>query len=899
MAVFRLIPGVFQTSAVQILAATGILAGQAAVAAADNFLPSLECDSAAFYILHDGGSLELKFSVSRPSAELRNNGGIRLPHAVFWQFYDAEEKPLADTYYTFDNPDELSRTFTPSAGSCPPGVYQFRYAFSPGNDLRGQLRTQSASPVAVMPCRSRMSGISDTWVYVPPATGSIHLDTYACTVTVEDETGNLLGTSKDNPDVTVLPDSVIRIRVAPASGQYGISGLPPLLCPNRESARKLHGSIETAPDGRQLAHRFQLRMWHWIHQLKPEDLTVDTVDLSTLESEWLQDSKNAGLLGITGPFNHIPRILRDQILDPADPEFGLGTNTSWLGPAYTIDSPCNPYRGNTAIRNRILLQEFTILLKLAENGTFASNNWNHYAGVDGLGFRQRSMQFGTVAPHIEPELRELWFEGVSRVLNTLGLRRVSAENQTSHWLLDHYMLYLGSGRQVYRTLAHDFAVALTSPDLNTFMETGYQQEGYGPDATYQGLCAAQQAIYYKYSGDDVIPPGLQRVYDLFNHTVAPEPDGRMVGASNFSHRTQGSWAAKQYNAGVRLMADVLPEAAVWYRNFDLEEENRNAGEDIRRGLATHWDDLWYEQNMRWLSTYAYHPWLAYFHRYVFPTARILPAQWPACSERPFRKNADNEFFFVRQTGYYAVVYSGRTSHDWVRKGLKPTAVPPGWQNEDGMLLPTTAAAKKNKWCPTQGLSMFWTPAFGSLVLGKNWNVYTAQMTRVDLESGRVAWPDYWSCRSTIDEEKGMVVQDFSLFDLPAQIHREIRFADNALLLHVGIDNGDCLSGHDPVEQFPILRKEGLGIRCRTAAGWQDCPESGTLDAVTAIRFTNQTTAAAIDLEPNTPIRISPGPVSQNCGQEILTLNIHFAHADAPDTGSVVFPPLDLVLKPAP
>ena len=93
------------------------------------------------------------------------------------------------------------------------------------------------------------------------------------------------------------------------------------------------------------------------------------------------------------------------------------------------------------------------------------------------------------------------------------------------------------------------------------MQTGYQQEAYGPDASYQGLSTCIQAAYYRLSNDTVARDGLQRIFNLFNHTVVPEPDGSKVGATNFSHRTKMPWTHTQYGAGIPLLQGILPEAA--------------------------------------------------------------------------------------------------------------------------------------------------------------------------------------------------------------------------------------------------------------------------------------------------------------------------------------------------
>ena len=55
---------------------------------------------------------------------------------------------------------------------------------------------------------------------------------------------------------------------------------------------------------------------------------------------------------------------------------------------------------------------------------------------------------------------------------------------------------------------------------------------------------------------------------------------------------------------------------------------------IRRGLRIRWNDAWYAKNMRWLSSYAYHPWLGYVHRYEFPFSKVCNGEWPARSATP-------------------------------------------------------------------------------------------------------------------------------------------------------------------------------------------------------------------------------------------------------------------------
>ena len=834
------------------------------------------CDSMAFFIVHHGGPLAAEFVVNRPNTELPA-GPVRVPHAVFWQFYDADERLVKQEYHKFTDEADRRRSFRAELADAKAGIYQLRYAKSQGNKMTVDLRTEPAASFGVMPCRARLGRgkegqFANTFLYVPPALSSLTLHTYAARIALLEPTGEVVGeTSKKDVKLEVTAGRVYGVQVKSGyeRSAVGISGVPPILCPDETTARSIRGSVEFAPDGRMLHHKFQVRMWHWMQGLKRRELKVRAKRLLPLKELWLEDPRNAGLVGIDAPFNHIPRILRDQDLDRKSKTYGQGTSTSWLGPAYVIDEPFNPYRRNRAVLNRILLYEFSKLLALKENGTFDANDWNHYSGGDGLGYRKRAFQFGYVAPLTEDRLQELWFEGACRVLNRWAFSRVTCENQSSHWMLDLYMLYLGSGREVYKTLAHDFALAFYDPKLNSFMKTGYQQERYGPDSTYSGLCASNQAIYYEFSRDEVAREGLRKTYDLFNHTVAPEPEGRLLGASNFCHRTAGSWVHRQYNAGLHLMSDEVPEAGVWYpEKADVEKVRAQAFERIEKHLGTRWDDAWYKENMRWLDGYAYHPWTSFFHRYRFPFRGLVKGTWPALQAERFDKNFNDEFFFIRRPSYYAAVYTGSTMYSWVKAQRKPVPHCAGWETEGGILKPMTAAAKRAIWWPTQGLSMFWTPSFGNFLLGKNWNVYTAQTLRADRGDGEVSWQDYWGFTREHDADRHALTLKSPMIDLPVTVTRQLAFLETGIRQEVQVTFTGSVNVTRLVEQIPFLKKEGMEILFRNDEKWG--PTAGTQSSGV---WLGDSQGNGVALTFTSPVRLSEGTPTQHYKQTIGLLEI--------------------------
>jgi hypothetical protein len=336
--------------------------------------------------------------------------------------------------------------------------------------------------------------------------------------------------------------------------------------------------------------------------------------------------------------------------------------------------------------------------------------------------------------------------------------------------------------------------------------------------------------------------------------------------------------SKQYNAGVRLMASELPEAGVWYQNLDPDEARAKALEHIKRYLAETWDDDWFARNERWYKSYAYNPWLGFYHQYVFPGYEVRKAEWPAVSPQPFFENRNNEFVFAKRPGYYAALYTGRTSHDWVRSSIRTARLPKGWEERDGELVPTTASGKKNAWTPTQGLALFWVPGYGNWLLGKNWNVHTIQGTRADLAEGKVAWPDYYSCETEIDEARATVEQRLRLFDQPVAVQRQVVLDENVVFLNVSLEAEESFSPLRLVEQFPFLDKEGLSVRCRVGGAWQDIPAGTTaLPGVSAVQFRNGA-GAGVELGFANPVTVGFGTSSRHHNQLIRLLEVEWPSA---------------------
>ncbi len=836
------------------------------------FQGPFNAESVVYYIVHHGGDLKLSIGFDRWRDTAGPMGGITIPQALFFQVYDAEEHPVQSVYWTFPKDKSRRKDFVHEFKAAPAGIYQVRATMSPNGRLRGYLSTEPATSFGVMPSRCMLAAggknLSEAYVYAPPQAKQLNIYNRGTETSVSALDGQSLLKVKSNQrgETPVTAGQVYKLAFK-GFGSVGFDGFPVILCPDETTARNIRGSMEVAADGTLLHHKFQVRMWEWMHSLEPADLEVQTVPLGPLNKQFLAKPESAWLLGPQGAFNHADYLLKNQNLDPKSPDYGDRRNLSYLALFYWLDEPFNPYEGNRNVLNRYLLNQFKKLLSLQENGTFHSG-WNNYSGGDALSTLSDYTAFAFCAEKVPDDLRRLWTNGISRLINRFCMSRVSCENQSAHWLVDSYCMYKGTGDEDYKNIAADFAATLSDAKLNVFIEAGYLQERYGPDATYQGLCASNLAFYYTMSRDETIKKTLGMVYSLFNHTVAPEPDGTVLGASNFAHRTNGSWVHRQWSGGIPLMAGELAEAGCWLKPEDTTPQQQIA--KFINWPHESYRDKWYADNSRWAVGYVLSPWLPMWCQYFYPVKDIQYGKFPVERETTFNRSFGDEFHCFRRPDYYALVYSGKTSHNWVRNSMKQNPVPKGWKLENQMLTPVTADGKKNAWCPTQGLSMFWTPGYGNGILARNWNVYTAQTVRADWGDGKVSWSDYWSTQQSYDAARNQVTITSDLFKLPAQVTRKITAGANSAAVSLKVTFSDKAPLKRLVEQLPFLKKQGQLVQFKVDGNWQSAPGK-----CTAVRMLNSK-GQGILISFTSPVVAGFGISSRHFKLEIGLLEIELA-----------------------
>jgi len=798
-----------------------------------------KCGAAALYFVHYGGPLQVTLQLNSET----DTGKLR---KALVRFLDADEHYLAWDYQWFPAEGVIDKSWQFSVADGKPGIYQLRLALA--GDFTFDVTSEPQVSFGIMPMRTLLwatspEQFSEAYLYVPPNSEKWQVAAYADIALTVTENGKQLLHLEP-------PESKAEIIVGKAPSLWHVSlrmggsaflrscGVPTILCPDEATARNIRGSAEFLPDGIQVWHKFQKEVFRQMHRLSPTDLECEPARsfLPVLDELLKEPVRNAGLFQNYGALCHVRFSLESQNLDRDSIWFGslhrwkqyAKQGVRWdqwssfpdytlshtglpnnLAAAYAVPSSINPYGGDEKLRNRCMLAAFADLLRIHEDDTLknaSDGDMAPYASSTGFPMNQNyAFPYGLCAQDVSPELRALWTEGYRRPLDRYPFYRVTCENQSAHWLLAYYALHvIGDAKADYDRLAHDYCVMMCDPELNPFMKTGYQEEAYGPDATYQGLTCSEIAQYYAWSGDDAAKEGLRTIYEFFNHTVAPEPDGYVWGATNFSHRTQYGWQHPQYGAGLTMMAGALPEAGLWRHDADPTDEANiaQAVAAIDSQVKRSFDQDLYDSGRLMggaagaIYTGAYLRWLSY------PQSVDKSGVLPVLREDSFTRNFNDEFFAIRRPAYYALIYTGHTAYEWVKSRIsfEPKQY---WPRSGG------------------GLSLFWTPEYGSAIVSMNYTAYMNHQVLAELGDGKVSWPDYWSVTHEWDGAAGTLTVTSKMFDLPISMVRRHNFLAEAVREELTVTFDEDVAVEGLFEQIPVLKNKP-GFELQIIGSKDDC-----------------------------------------------------------------------------
>lgn len=673
------------------------------------------------------------------------------------------------------------------------------------------------------------------YVYVPPRAEELAVGGPR-RFTIRDENGQAVpfekGVYPENDKARVERTGVVWTFEFPDAGMGFLArGFPLILCSSRETAERIGGSVEQLADGTVVAHKFQARVQQCLHEIlqpefvgRAEELLAD---LEPYQEAFLRDpARNQILLReFDGLLLSINPVLRSQNVDPEshwggavigwrereDKPFpanrwdrlqgveGLTGGASHrsvfaaaekLGLAALLDHPANPYYGRKELLYRAAAIALRDLITLDEDETWRGvGDIEPYSGHMAFVIGQRDLPaFAVVAPHMPAHVRKVWTEGVRRLVDRFySSRLLACRNQTAHFLSAFAAFAEGTGERQDRELARAFARRFAggaSP-------AGYHMEYHGPDATYSGMTHWHMAVAYRMTGDPVILESIRKSYRFFNHTVAPEPDGTPVGASDFCHRTKEGFHYEQWGGATGILDDVLPEVSMfkdtWYLNgpFHQSEQMLDARRDrIRRVLA---------DPPAGLGINAFNlAWPRYEHR-----AAPLDGAWPASEKESFVRELGGELVAVKRPGYYTAIYVGKPYPD---RGCLSRAA-----RMHGVQLPPDIGAAFTNSRPVEvggsyysipitggGMSLFWTPAYGNCVLGQNWSPLTHHGLLACDAEGKGYWEDYYSVQHEMGAGGNGLTVRGRLMTQPVSYTRRYTFNDHELRIDLHLESdGDC------------------------------------------------------------------------------------------------------------
>ena len=834
-------------------------------AAAENFKGPFKTEALAFYFVHEGGPLAIVLDV------LPENPG-RFPK-VLACFYRADET-LAGWNYRKMEPGKKVVFRQDYGADAPKGIYQVRVS---GTDVLYRIAAEPEESFGLMPLRCRLQTgfpeqFAKTFFLVPENTGKqFSLSHKFGNYVLYGPDGGVLFRNRDYNrssqkfDSAPLKGRILKLSMKVrknAPFEFNCTGLPLILCPDEPTAKAIGGSLAVSKSGRSFAFRFQAEIDDFIRNLTRKELEVRLVPPSAMKKEWEKEPRADAALN--GLFRHLNAILSEQNTDPASPEFGGPRNSVALAIAASLDCPFNPYYRDPAVIRRALLGIFSRYLRLKENGTMLDVETN-YSGLDCFEAHKMAQAVFFLSPVVSPRERLLLQEGIRRIADRFPFFHVTCENQSSHWLMVYQHLGMAKVPGAdYLKLARDYAASFADPEQTPHIRTGYLQERYGPDATYQGLAACMQSVYFRYTKNPVTKELLRKIYNLFNHSVAPEPDGTVYGTSGFSHRTFGTWVQRQWGAGTAMMAGELPEAAVWHSSF--RKDKRNPAGALREPGSE-----FYKRFPQWL-VYPGELHTSLYSGYFFPSEPLKNAFFPMESEEKFIKEFNGEFLALRKEGYYAFVYTGMTSPKWVRSS---TCRKPGYRDH------------RSSWNPVQGVQMVWSKEYGSLFTTTSWNSNTYAMTVAELEDGSVSFPDYWTFRHSFDRKTGVLSLSNRMFDLPADVSRKIHFREGEIEMELEVRNTGAWRSRGFWEQIPLLEKRGMRMEYLVDGVWQ--VKSGI---VSAVRVLNARGAGFL-ISLNAPCPAAVGAKQEKNGQTLLPLRFRLGNSF--DAGQNV--PLKYTIKP--
>lgn len=684
--------------------------------------------------------------------------------------------------------------------------------------------------------------ITTGYFYIPPGAKKLELEPIDAEIAIWDEHDKPISNPLSIPIET--HDVVWKMRIKPGKwpgAKIYTTGFPVILCPDPNTAAQIKASIEYLDDGTVVAHKFQVRLDRLLRQTFSEPNQFKLFPIQSLKPIgpiFAHDPLRYQYLLTTGQsvYPYIYFWFDTQVLDAKSPFFGgiycpsfQGNNykpyTSmpkaatippttyaqehhqWVGFSpwqihdsmaflYTLDGKINPYYHDKNLLHRVIISACRDLILLDEQELIFGKD--QYIGdwmtTYAFNFRFRFADaFGYIGQDVKklyPEIYRQWEQGLMRYADRItDMNIYPPANQSAHIPYCIWQVYKGSLDPYYSQQTQDslkqFIRILQKP-------AGYYIEGYGPDSGYTFITLDLLAMIYRDTQWPFLKDSIQRGYTLFNHSTVPETARCFVGSTDFNHRNIQPWPNTPERAGRIMMAGILPEAGLWFRNITPQEER-----GVRQVILAKLPEIPYTTESI-LKTPSFDPTLIngsgrHYYEYHYDTLNSS-GKLPCEESQSFIRNLGNEFIAVKKPGYYLLIYVGK----------------PGASEKD--LVPDKVGPRTGG-----GISLLWTPENKTVIAAQNWNTFCHH--GIIAETDKPQYTDYDSVGFALNTEKSTLTVMGNISHTPISYIRKYTFEDQRILITTELTSAADFTARQCYIQVPLfMSKESAKSKLRLSDG---------------------------------------------------------------------------------
>lgn len=421
--------------------------------------------------------------------------------------------------------------------------------------------------------------------------------------------------------------------------------------------------------------------------------------------------------------------------------------------------------------------------------------------------------YRVAAPHLESVMsgefcgqsigsrfKKIWGNALRRVVDrSYNEYLTSSMNQSSHFLTGFQEFAMGSSglpfQDFYRLQARTWAQRF----FDGANAAGYFQESTGPDASYTGMTHWHLGTYYgltkldSLGADSAAFDALQTSYTFYNHTAAPERDGRMLGACNFNHRIGTGLHLEQWG-GAKGLAEDVPAIAKWTEELVA---NPNAYHSYLISSANSLEA--YAPNAHLEALGMVPSKFMFLNSSERPSGTIVPAQ----ESSSYIRNFGNQLIAVKKPGYFTSIYVGKPAAGNEYLGHKEELRDP-LSLEDHV---PELGESINPYLVTPflggGMSLLWSNNYGNSIMTANWSPLTHHGLVATTSANKRYWEHYFATNFTLDSQANQLELTGLLEGSNLWYQRRYTFHDDHIEVYLKLTAFGDVSLNDLVENIPL------------------------------------------------------------------------------------------------